>query len=263
MDRFEELKSLLLERAKERGACVSEYIKAYKAECIDDLMAVVRRNFGFCVKGGIIDFTIVYSFKEEFSKGSIFVNEDTDHGFCLIDDNDVNKRYYIENATVFGKGNCTIIAGRNASVDASGYVNVKARSCSYIDCHDNTTLSATGCSLVTLYDKSVCKQLDCCVNCDVNHDAIVKGSLRSIIAASGNSVVDAMLDTVVYASMESEVNAYDNSIVIATGESTVNTFDKNVVILSEDANIKHASDSVTVVDRRKKSFFKLLISKIK
>lgn len=83
MERFEELKKIILERAHAAEACREQYGRAYKAENLADLMEVVRDNFYWAVNNSVIDGELIDTYKAEFNEGRIWHNENTTEG-CLL-----------------------------------------------------------------------------------------------------------------------------------------------------------------------------------
>ena len=72
---YEKIKSDLLKFGKENGACVEQYQRLYKAESIEDVIAVVKDNFWWCAK--YRDFPdVIMANREQFSDHKIWVNED-------------------------------------------------------------------------------------------------------------------------------------------------------------------------------------------
>lgn len=71
MERFNELKKEILRRAHEARACRAEYVRAYNAETLDDLMQVVRDNFFWCCYNNVVDWALIDAYKEEFNAGKI------------------------------------------------------------------------------------------------------------------------------------------------------------------------------------------------
>ena len=122
MERFEELKKIILERAHAAGACREQYGRAYKAENLADLMAVVRDNFYWAVNTSVIDGELIDTYKSEFNEGRIWHNENISEG-CLLASG---------SATVEAYDSATVEAYDSATVEAYGSATVKAYGSAYI-----------------------------------------------------------------------------------------------------------------------------------
>jgi hypothetical protein len=65
-------------------------------------MQVIKENFRFAEKKGVIDVSLIEAFKKEFNENQIYCNEDVCHGFLLV------------------TGNSKVNAYGNSKVDAHG-----------------------------------------------------------------------------------------------------------------------------------------------
>ena len=54
-DNFSEIKQEILDRARRAEACRPEYGRAYAAETLGDLCTVIKDNFTWCYRNGVID----------------------------------------------------------------------------------------------------------------------------------------------------------------------------------------------------------------
>ena len=150
MERFEELKKIILERAREAQACREQYGRAYMAENFQQLMEVVRDNFCWAVNNSVIDGALIDTYRDEFNAGRIWHNEDVTDGFLLACDN----------ATVRAYGNATVEACDNATVRAYDNATVRACDNATVRAYDNATVRAYDSSYVTSYDMFECKISD-------------------------------------------------------------------------------------------------------
>ena len=112
--RFEELKKVILERARAAEACREQYGRAYKAGNIDELMEVVRDNFQWCCNNGVIDGELIDRYKTEFNECKIWHNEDASEG-CLL-----------------ASGSAAVRASGSATVEAYDSATVRAYDSAYI-----------------------------------------------------------------------------------------------------------------------------------
>ena len=107
-DNFSEIKQEILDRARRAEACRPEYGRAYAAEDMHGLCTVIKDNFNWCCRNGVIDAPLLEKYKEDFAGNEIYVNIDTERGFLLCDGN----------AKVKACGNATVAARGNAKVEA-------------------------------------------------------------------------------------------------------------------------------------------------
>ena len=112
---FESLKEEILRRAKEASACKPEYGRAYQSENYEQLMEVLRDNFHWACRNGVLDAGIIEQYKEEFAEGKIYLNVSVTEGFLLAWDN----------ATVEASGNATVEAWDNAYITSSYTIECK------------------------------------------------------------------------------------------------------------------------------------------
>ena len=134
MERFEEFKTTILERAKKECACKEQYSRALKSDTFEDLMSVIKDNFLWATENKIIDPILIKEYKEEFHGNGICCNENICNGFLLA------------------TGNATVEATGNATVEATGNATVRA--------YDNATVRATGNAYIYSYYIIECKLKD-------------------------------------------------------------------------------------------------------
>jgi hypothetical protein len=134
MERFEEFKTTILERAKKECACKEQYSRALKSDTFEDLMSVIKDNFLWATENKIIDPILIKEYKEEFHGNGICCNENICNGFLLA------------------TGNATVEAYGNATVEATGNATVRA--------YDNATVRATGNAYIYSYYIIECKLKD-------------------------------------------------------------------------------------------------------
>ena len=142
MERFEELKKIILERAREAQACREQYGRAYMAESFQQLMEVVRDNFCWAVNNSVIDGDLIDTYQDEFNAGRIWHNEDVTEGFLLA------------------SGSATVRASGSATVEAYGSATVRAYDSATVRAYDSATVEAYDNSYVTSYDMFECKISD-------------------------------------------------------------------------------------------------------
>ena len=142
MERFEQLKKIILERAHAAGACREQCGRAYKAENLADLMAVVRDNFYWAVNTSVIDGELIDAYKSEFNEGRIWHNENISKG-CLL-----------------ASGSATVRASGSATVRASGSATVEAYDSATVEAYDSATVRAYGSATVRAYGSATVEAYD-------------------------------------------------------------------------------------------------------
>ena len=155
MERFEELKKIILERAHAAGACRAQYGRAYKAESLADLMAVVRDNFYWAVNNSVIDGELIDAYKSEFNEGRIWHNENISEG-CLLASGSATVEAY-GSATVRASGSATVRAYNSATVEASGSATVRASGSATVRAYNSATVEAYDSATVEAYDSATVK----------------------------------------------------------------------------------------------------------
>ena len=166
MERFEELKKIILERAREAQACREQYGRAYMAESFQQLMEVVRDNFCWAVNNSVIDGDLIDTYQDEFNAGRIWHNEDVTEGFLLASGSATVRAS--GSATVEAYDSATVRASGSATVRASGSATVRAYCSATVEAYDSATVEASGSatveasgnSYVTSYDMFECKISD-------------------------------------------------------------------------------------------------------
>ena len=146
MERFDELKKIILERAHAAEACREQYGRAYKAENLADLMKVVRDNFYWAVNNSVIDGELIDTYKAEFNEGKIWHNENISEG-CLLASDSATVRAY-GSATVRAYGSATVVASGSATVEAYGSATVEASGSATVIAYDSATVEAYGSATV-------------------------------------------------------------------------------------------------------------------
>lgn len=74
---YEKVKADLLAFGKRNGACVEQYQRLYKAESIEEVIAVVKDNFWWCAR--YRDFAdVIMANREQFAEHQIWANQDVE-----------------------------------------------------------------------------------------------------------------------------------------------------------------------------------------
>ena len=194
MERFEELKKIILERARNASACREQYGRAYRAENLEELMQVVRDNFWWACNNGVIDGDTVDAYRDEFATGKIWHNENITEGFLIASGS----------ASVIAYGSASVIAYDSASVIAYGSASVEA--------YGSASVKAYGSASVKAYGSASVKASD---------SASVIASDSASVIASDSASVEAYGSASVIASGSASVEAYGSASVKAYGSAYV------------------------------------------
>ena len=143
---YEKIKADLLAFGKKNGACVGQYQRLYKAESIEDVIAVVKDNFWWYAK--YRDFAdVILANREQFAEHQIWANQDVEInkgvGYLLATEGDINAESWgtsTINAT--SRGTSTI----NATSRGTSTINAKSR--------DTSTINAKSWGTSTINAKS-------------------------------------------------------------------------------------------------------------
>ena len=114
-DNFSEIKQEILDRARRAKACRPEYGRAYAAEDMQELCTVIKDNFNWCCRNGVIDARLLEKYKSDFAACDIYVNTDAERGFLLCDGN----------ATVTAYGNAKVRAWNSAYCSSWSLIECK------------------------------------------------------------------------------------------------------------------------------------------
>ena len=165
-DNFSELKQEILDRARRAEACRPEYGRAYAAEDMQGLCTVIKDNFSWCCRRGVIDVRLLEKYKEDFAGNEIYVNTDAERGFLLCDGNATVRAFgsaTVEaygSATVEACSSATVEAYGNATVRACGSATVEAFDSATVRAFDNATVEACGSATVRAYDSATVEAFD-------------------------------------------------------------------------------------------------------
>ena len=155
MERFEEFKDIILERARLAEACREQYGRAYRAEDFPQLMEVIRDNFRWAVGHSVIDGDLIDTYRDEFNAGRIWHNENVTDGFLIATDRSTVKAY--GSSTVKAYGSSTVEAYGSSTVEAYGSSTVEAYGSSTVKAYGSSTVKAYGSSTVKATDRSTVK----------------------------------------------------------------------------------------------------------
>ena len=211
MERFEELKKIILERARNASACREQYGRAYRAENLEELMQVVRDNFWWACHNRVIDSDIVDAYRDEFATGKIWHNENITEGFLIASGSATVEAY--GNATVRAYGNATVRAYGSATVRAYGSATVKASDSATVEAYGSATVEAYGSATVEAYGS-----------------ATVEAYCNATVEAYGNATVRAYDSAYVTSWDIFECKLSDAAIWRIQKNNTVRYIDENIVM---------------------------------
>ena len=140
MEHFKEIREEILRRAKAKGACVAEYIKALEATTLQELAKIVKDNFVWACDNKIIDVEFIDLYKADFREVEIYANESISSGYVVID-GEVEKlsgnavAYMLGNSTVTEMwGNSTVTKMWGNSTVTEMWENSYISTYNYIEC---------------------------------------------------------------------------------------------------------------------------------
>ena len=153
---YEKIKADLLAFGKKNGACVEQYQRLYKAESIEEVIAIVKENFWWCAK--YRDFAdVIVANREQFAEHQIWVNQDVEirEGveYLLATDGEI----YVTscgtstiNATSYGASTIIATSAESSTINVGSYDTsiIKVSSCDY------STINAKSCGYSTIYATS-------------------------------------------------------------------------------------------------------------
>ena len=198
-DNFSEIKQEILDRARRAEACRPEYGRAYAAEDMQGLCTVIKDNFNWCCRSGVIDARLLEKYKSDFAACDIYVNTDAERGFLLCDNatvrawNNATVEAYgnakveaCDNATVEAYDNATVRAWNNAKVKAYGNATVEAYSNATVEAYINATVEAYGNTTVEAWNSAYCSSWSL-IECKLSDNALYRvRSTNTVYYANDN-----------------------------------------------------------------------------
>ena len=153
---LKKIKADLLAFGKKNGACVGQYQRLYKAESIEEVIAVVKDNFWWCARHR--DFAdVIMANREQFAEHQIWANQDVKIqegiGYLLATEGKINAKSW-DTATIHAEsyGSSTINA------ESYGFSTIHAKSCGSSTIHatswDTSTIHAVSWDASTINAES-------------------------------------------------------------------------------------------------------------
>ena len=217
-DNFSEIKQEILDRARRAEACKKQYGRAYAAGDMQGLCTVIKDNFDWCCRRGVIDTGLLKKYKEDFAGNEIYVNTDAERGFLLCDGSATVEAY--GNATVEACGSATVEACGSATVEAYDNATVEAWGNATVRACGSATVGACGSATVEAYGSAT---VEACGN------ATVRAYDNATVEAWGNATVRACGSATVGACGSATVEACGSATVEACGNATVRAYDNATV----------------------------------
>ena len=167
---YDKIKSDLLDFGKRNGACIGQYQRLYKAESIEDVISVVKDNFGWCIQ--FKDFAdVLMANREQFAEHQIWINQDVEIqegvGFLLVTEGMIN-------AESCGTSTIRVKSCGTSTINATSWdtSTINAESCgtSTINAEswDTSTIRAKSCGTSTM----IIRTLN--IECEVNDRSIAR-----------------------------------------------------------------------------------------
>ena len=82
MERFEELKKEIIERAEKADACKCEKKRLTDSKDTSELMQVIKDNFSWASRNGL-DSDLIEKYRADFNSADIYCNESTNNGYLI------------------------------------------------------------------------------------------------------------------------------------------------------------------------------------
>ena len=191
---YEKIKANLLAFGKKNGACVGQYQRLYKAESIEDVIAVVKDNFWWYAK--YRDFAdVILANREQFAEHQIWANQDVEInkgvGYLLATEGDINAESWgtsTINATSWGTS--TI----NAKSWGTSTINAKSWGTSTIiaESWDTSTINAKSWGTSTIiaesWNTSTMIIRTSTIECKVNDHSIARYVYDNRIVVADDSI---------------------------------------------------------------------------
>ena len=202
MERFEEFKDIILNKAKEESACKGQYQRALKSGTFEDLISIIKDNFQWSINHKIIDPILIKEYKQEFNGNGIWCNENICNGFLLATGNAIVEAY----------GNATVRAYDNAIVEAYGNATVRAYDNAIVEAYGNATVEAYGNATVEAYNNATV---------EATGNATVRAYNNATVKAYGNATVEAYDNAYIYSYCIIECKLKDNAVYRLISENKI------------------------------------------
>ena len=211
---YEKIKSDLLAFGKKNGACVGQYQRLYKADSIEEVIAVVKDNFWWCAK--YRDFAdVIMANREQFSEHQIWANQDVSIqegvGYLVATEGEINANSWgtsTINAESWGTSTINAESYDTSTINAKSYdtstINAKSYDTSTINAkswgtstinaesYDTSTINAKSWGTSTInaesYDTSTMIIRTSTIECKVKDQSIARYVYENRIVVADDSI---------------------------------------------------------------------------
>ena len=181
---YEKIKADLLAFGKKNGACVEQYQRLYKAESIEDVIAVVKDNFWWCSR--YRDFAdVIMANREQFAEHQIWANQDVEInegvGYLLATEGEINAKSCgtsTINATSWGTSTINAESWGTSTINAESYDTSTINAESY----DTSTINAKSWGTSTMIIRTST------IECKVKDQSIARYVYENRIVVADDSI---------------------------------------------------------------------------
>ncbi len=191
---YEKIKADLLAFGKKKGAYVGQYQRLYKADNIEEVIAVVKNNFWWCAR--YRDFAdVIMENREQFAEHQIWVNQDVEIregvGYLLATEGEINAKS-CDTSTI----NATSCGTSTINAESCGTSTINAESCgtSTINAKswDTSTINAESCGTSTInatsWETSTMIIRSSGIECQVKDHSIARYVYENRIVVADDSI---------------------------------------------------------------------------
>ena len=171
---YEKIKADLLAFGKKNSACIEQYQRLYKAESIEEVIAVVKDNFWWCAN--YLDFAdVIMANREQFAEHQIWANQDVEIyegvDYLLATEGEINAKSYgtsTINAKSYGTSTINAESCHTSTINAESY--------------DTSTINAESCGSSTMIIRTST------IECKVKDKSIARYVYENRIVVADDSI---------------------------------------------------------------------------
>ena len=243
---YEKIKANLLAFGKKKGACVGQYQRLYKAESIEEVIAVVKDNFWWCAK--YRDFAdVIMANREQFAEHRIWVNQDVEIregvGYLLTTEGEFNVKSCgtsTANVKSWGTSTANVESWGTSTANVKSYDTSTANVKSYDTSTANVKSWGTSTANVKSYDTST-------ANVKSWGTSTAKVNSWGTSTAKVNSWGTSTANVKSYDTSTANVESWGTStMIIRTSTIECNVKDQSIARYVYDNRIVVADDSIKV-----------------
>ncbi len=178
MEKFNELKKIILDSAKKAESCKEEYAKAYKSTNDSELLQVIKDNFIWSCDNLVLTGELIDSFKDIFNKNQIWHNESiVKDAFIILSDN--------SSAELFGNSSARLLGNSSARLSDNSSARLFGNSSARL--FDNSSARLFDNSSAELSGNSYCI-CNSTIECRISDSAIVRRTDINTIEYSNENI---------------------------------------------------------------------------